>query len=228
MDVLEFFHAFKTNAIRRRLIVLVNLAGIAYGFYYYTPQFDVTPIALWLFVPDSPLAVLWATVPLLLYEFGRRRSDTLDAVAVVANVQVGLWTAYVLLYYSDHFQTFDFGLNALLLFAHLGMAVEALIFLRDLRASLSRAWAKSLPVLAGVGAWFLLNDWLDYFYTGINNGGCAGLRPYTVPCYDLGVTAAFTITLSLTIVAALAYLVRPRRGPLTRSVSPDVESRADR
>ncbi len=224
VDLAAFFHVFKAHPMWRRLIILINLGGIAYGFYYYQPQFATTPAHLWPFVPDSPLAVLWATVPLVLYEFNRRRSAMLDSLAFVANVQVGLWTAYILLYYEPWFGTYSLNLNTLLLVLHLAMAVEALIFVHDLRLDFRQGWGRVAAVLTPVFAWVMLNDWLDYFYAGINNRGCAGLRPYTVPCVDLGLTAAVTFGISVLVFAWLAFLTRPRTIPSSstaRASSPE-------
>jgi len=45
------------------LIVAVNLAGTAFGFWYYRGQFARTPAELWVFVPDSPAATLLIAIP---------------------------------------------------------------------------------------------------------------------------------------------------------------------
>lgn len=214
---------FKENPAARRTILAVNLVGVAYGFYYYVPQFAVTPWYLWIFVPDSPLAVLWATLALGLYEFGRRRSDLVDGLAVLANVQVGLWTGYVLVAYAGHFGTFDFSggvdLNFILLWGHLGMAVEALIFLDGLRASFRARPGRFAPTLGALAAWVLLNDALDYLATGLGTGDGCALRPYTVPCLLNGPEQTLTaVTFGLSL-AGLAFLGATTRWSATAGAS---------
>lgn len=207
VDWLERLHAFKADAKWRALIMAVNLGGVAYGFYYYLPQFAATPVALWPFVPDSPLAVLWALAALVLYSFGKRW-PWLDAVAFVANVQVGLWTAYVLLYYWDWFQIATFNLNFLLFWLHLGMAALALVFVADLRRDAPRV---RLGAVLIAGAWYLLNDVVDY--TGVLYTYATGchLRPYTIPCNsDEPTLAAVTFLLTLVASAGLWALASTR------------------
>src|ERR1051325_8111003 len=176
----ELFGRFKTQRAWAWLIGAINLVGIAYGFYYYAPQFARTPWYLWIFVPDSPLAVLWAELALLGYWLGRR-AMAIEALAVVGNVQVGVWTVYVLLAYAKEFGTYTLNLNTILLAGHAGMAVLALIHL----AGLPECRAKTPPTastgIAIAAAYYLANDAIDYFGPDHLHNGC-GLRPYTVPC----------------------------------------------
>lgn len=226
-----WFHRFKVSPGWAVLIAAVNLVGIAYGFYYYGRQFAPTPAALWPFVPDSPLAVLWAEAALLLYWLHRWRGGrgerpgllaaTLDALAFIGNVQVGLWTVYVLLAYAGAFGTLDFlqgggiDLNTVLLVGHAGMAVLALIYLQGMRV---RAAVQPAIQWAGLGlalAWYLVQDALDYFGPDFVHAGGCGMRPYTVPCDPAleGVLTAVTFTLTLGAAAALALVLRrPARG----------------
>lgn len=205
--LLERLAWFKERPAARRLVLAIDLVGVLYGFYYYAQyhQFALTPAALWPFVPDSPLAVAWAAAALIALEFGRRWA-WLDALAFVGNVQVGLWTAYVLTRHAAAFGTFDgVTLNGILLVAHVAMAAHALVFAHDLRADWQigrRRWL-AVPL-----AWYLTNDLLDYFlpFTYPGDAGCTGIRPITIPCdgtyaETAGVTLALT-TLAVTTLAA--------------------------
>ena len=220
MDWVAWFGRFKEVPGWAVLIGLVNLVGIAYGFYYYLPQFAATPWYLWIFVPDSPLAVLWAELALILW-WVRRHVGVLDALAFIGNVQVGLWTVYVLLAYADNFGTYRLNLNTILLFAHAGMALLALIYVHGLRKERRvRAGPARLAIVLGT-LYYLVNDALDYFgptFRVAPGRGPAhecldyGLRPYTVPCRDAAepVLAGVTITLTLLAAAALWWLTIPR------------------
>ena len=218
--IVDLFGLFKEHRAWATLIALVNLVGIAYGFYYYREQFAQTPLWLWWLVPDSPLAVLWAELALAAYWLlpasRRGRWLWLDALAFVGNVQVGLWTCYVLLAYEPHFGTLDFlqggdlTLNAVLWAGHLGMAALALIYVKGLRDA--RAWW----AVAVAGGYYLLNDLVDYFGPDFRGSGC-GLRPHTVPCTAAepvlaGVTFALTLG-SLALLAALMASARRPRSP---------------
>lgn len=210
-----FFGSFKEHRAWAALIAAINLVGIAYGFYYYRAQFAVTPGWLWWLVPDSPLAVLWAELALAAYWFlprQRRRWLWLDAMAFVGNVQVGLWTCYVLLAYETQFHTLDFlqgegpvSLNTVLLVGHFGMAVLGLIYVKGLRQA--QAWW----ALGVAAAYYLVNDIVDYFGPDHLGTGC-GLRPYTVPCDAAKEPALTVVTFALTLgsLALLAWLMRRR------------------
>ena len=217
--LVALFGFFKTHRGWALAIALVNLVGIAYGFYYYGSQFAVTPPGLWWLVPDSPLAVLWAEAALAAYWLFRRRPGVLDALAFVGNVQVGLWTCYVLLAYEDGFHTLDFlqgegpvHLNTVLWAGHLGMAVLALVFLQGLR---ERAAVDRRGVALAIGlalAYYVVQDLVDYWGPDYVGRGC-GMRPYTVPCDAREpVLAAVTLGLTLASSAALAWAtLRPNQ-----------------
>ncbi|MEA3202129.1 MAG: hypothetical protein QOE90_3557 [Thermoplasmata archaeon] len=213
---------FKRTPGWARLIGAINLVGIVYGFYYYWryQQFQQTPVALWIFVPDSPLAVLWAELALVAYWL-KRRPGWLDALAFVGNVQVGLWTCYVLVAYAPYMGTFDFShgvpLNLVLLGGHFGMAVLGLVFLQGLRDEGRLGRGRVLAALAIAATYYLVNDALDYFGPSFYPGTApCGMRPITVPCIPGGPETGLTlVTFGLTLagLAALAWVAWPRPRP---------------
>ena len=219
---MAWFGSFKVHAGWALVVALVNLVGIAYGFYYYAPQFAQTPAPLWPFVPDSPLAVLWAEAALALYWLWRWRGGagerpgvlaaTLDALAFIGNVQVGLWTVYVLLAYADAFGTYTLNLNTILLLAHAGMALLALIFVAGMRARFAQTPGVQWAGIALATAYYLVQDALDYFGPDYLGKGC-GMRPHTVPCDPAleGMLTLVTFGLTLASAALLVTLARPRR-----------------
>lgn len=202
--VLAWFAWFAANAWARRVIIAINLGGIAYGFWYYRYQFAVTPWYYWPLVPDSPLAVVWGTLALVLIG-ANRRSPLLDGLAFVGNVEVGLWTAFVLAYYDRvRLPRLDF----YLFWLHLAMVAQALIYVKGLRDGPRRAaWI----AVAGSGAWYGINVVMDYWFTGFAFQGCAGLHPISIhslrdPCAGLDVVGWVTLGLTVLAVGALAAM----------------------
>lgn len=224
-----WFAHFKVTPRWGLAVALVNLVGILYGFYYYLPQFEKTPPALWLFAPDSPLAVLWAELALGLYWLRRWRTGrreeapglggaTLDALAFVGNVQVGLWTVYVLVAYAGAFDTFTLNLNTVLLAGHAGMVLLGLLFVDGMRARARVRRGVQMAGIALAAAFYLVQDALDYFGPDYMGRGC-GMRPHTVPC-EPGLEAILAgVTFALTVASTLllAWLVRPRRESLPKT-----------
>ncbi|MCA1810572.1 MAG: DUF1405 domain-containing protein [Halobacteriales archaeon] len=167
----EFFHRFKANRAWALALMVPNLIGIGFGYYYYydVGQFDPSSshfrsYGWWPFIADSPTAVVLMSASLLFYAFGRRRSKLLDAVAFTAMVYVGLWTTFLFLAYPERMGTFAWGsvahgnANPVLFVSHLGMPLEALLLVRDLRRD---AWAWAAAV--GILGWNALNLLLDYW-----------------------------------------------------------------
>lgn len=136
------------------VVAAVNLAGALFGFYYYLPQFGETPVYLWILVADSPIATLLAAGAYI-----SRTCDSpsavLDSLAFLANLKYGLWTVFVLLYYSESFLSFRSGpMFTFLVISHLLMALQAFFLFEDARITLA-------STAAAVSA-YLINDLVDY------------------------------------------------------------------
>ena len=83
-------------------IVVINLAGTAFGFWYYLPQFRLEPVVAWPVVPDSPMATLFIACSLALYKLGRP-NEYVNMLAFFGCIKLGLWTPYVLTVFADAF-----------------------------------------------------------------------------------------------------------------------------
>jgi len=140
-------------------LIIVNILGSIYGYYWYKGQLMETPKELWLFTFDSPFsATLFA-----LAVFGILRgvhNKLLQLIAYTGVIKYGVWATAVILHYwlTSGSPTF---ITAALLVSHVGMAVEGYIFIRHLDVS------KFYLLLLGL--WFGLNDYLDYWW---------GIHPY--------------------------------------------------
>ncbi|GAA0308899.1 DUF1405 domain-containing protein [Halarchaeum salinum] len=135
-------------------VVAANVLGTLFGFWYYVPQFSVEPTALWLFVPDSPMATLFIACSLALWASGRG-GEWVHALAFYGCLILGLWTPFALLVFHEGFSYLPLPMYAFLCCSHLAMAIEAFVVQRY----------ADFPVraVAVAFAWYLVNLLLDYF-----------------------------------------------------------------
>jgi uncharacterized membrane protein YpjA len=150
-------------------LLLANLAGMLFGWHYYVQVGQFVPADplcsgpgagpycqpawWWPLVSDSPNAVALFFVAALLSRAAGWRSPLLDALAFLLNVYVGLWTTLLFLAYPDRMGTFAWGSeNNVLFFTHLGMPLQALTLVPDLRRD-RWGWPAAAAVLAGMAAY---------------------------------------------------------------------------
>ena len=135
------------------LVVAVNLAGTAFGFYYYLPQFYRTPTAMWAFVPDSPMATLLIALALAAWKFDRQQ-EWLTALAFYGNIILGGWTVYVHLAFYESFGYLGPAMRQFLIWSHAAMVLQAFLLHRigDFR-----------PRAVGLATlWYTVNATVDY------------------------------------------------------------------
>ena len=203
---------------RRHLwwIILINLMGTAFGFWYYgvrlwppgvTWQLGREPLVMWPFVPDSPLATLLFAVALIGVQRGAAR-PTVVALGFIGSVKLGLWTPFVLVAFSEAFlATTATAMYLFLLVSHLGMAVQALLLAR-----LAEFRVRGVVIAVG---WYLLNDIVDYFLPIIGSPHHTALPlADATPIYGatvLQVAAAGAVSITvLATVLAFVILLRQR------------------
>lgn len=170
-------------------LVIINLAGSAYGYWWYRGQLAETMPLLWPLVADSPLSTTFFTLALAFAARGRQIS-LFTALGAATTVKYGLWALVILTHYwlaGGEVRLVELGLWA----GHLGMALEGWIFARR---AVWKAW-----VAAGVILWVFGNDVVDYIFE---------LHPYLfLPGQR---TLALVAAVVLSFVAAL--LVWARKG----------------
>lgn len=181
-----------------RGLLVINLLGSLYGFNWYAVQLGETPLRFWPVVPDSPLSTLLFSFVLLVILAGRRW-PLLEGIAYLSMLKYGLWTVAVFSQYWLVHRQADFESIHLSL-SHLGMAVEAAIFLR----------VYSPPLVWGALGflWLLFNDYMDYGQ---------GFHP-RLPDPGLGGSVAL-MAVSLSFLAMVVFLT-------VRNRAPDAESRS--
>lgn len=147
-------------------IVIVNLVGTVFGFWYYgfhpvplsdplfVGQFGNEPLVMWPFVPDSPLATLFIAAAFAAWKL-ERPNEYLNALALFGCLKLGLWTPFVLVVFKPEFSYLHPAMYNFLFWSHLAMVVEAFVLYRF----------ADFPVRAVTLAmtWYGFNDFVDYF-----------------------------------------------------------------
>lgn len=188
----------------------VNFLGTIYGYIWYGDQLVYTfandPAWFLPFVPDSPTASLFFTAFLLFLIMDKRRGTDekakispwrsfIEAFAVITSFKYGVWAVTMIMTEAVQGDVLTWK-DWMLVFSHLGMAVEALLYVMLYRFS--------IRAVAVVAVWVLLNDYMDYGHD---------VYPWLpeVLSDDLPDIALFTVILSLISVGIAAIMTRLRR-----------------
>ncbi|WP_121741929.1 DUF1405 domain-containing protein [Natronorubrum halophilum] len=136
------------------LVVAINLAGTAFGFWYYAPQLSETATVMWPWVPDSPLATLFIALAIACWKLGYEQ-PWLTSLAFFGNVVLGLWTPFTLLAFADAYGYLHPLMFQFLFWSHLAMVVQAFVLHR----------ITDFPVwgVAVAFVWYASNLLVDYF-----------------------------------------------------------------
>ncbi|GBE54885.1 hypothetical protein BMS3Bbin15_01049 [archaeon BMS3Bbin15] len=136
------------------LVALINLAGSAFGFYYYQPLFRLFPGYLYIFISNSPNATLLFAISIFLLLLGRKH-NTIYLIAMANNIKYGLWTMLVILYFSSHFLSpANKEYYYLMFLLHFGMVIQPVLIIH-----LVKIGRKEIAIAL---LWLLINDFFDY------------------------------------------------------------------
>lgn len=182
----EIYHTLWLNPFKPWFLyslIIINILGSIYGYYWYRYQLLATPKYLWFFVPDSPLSTTLTARALIFVLLGKRNS-VFEWIAYTSVIKYGVWAVVII----SHFGLTGGTIKPeiwMLWFSHLGMAVEGVIFLRHVKVS----WRE---ITIGL-IWMLFNDLLDY---GL------GIYPYLYASYQLAIAkiTAFSLTFVFNLV----------------------------
>ncbi|MFD1598573.1 DUF1405 domain-containing protein [Halobellus rarus] len=179
------------------VVIAINLAGTAFGFWYYRFQLQNTPLVMWPVVPDSPLATLLMAASLASWRLGRDR-DWIHALAFVGNLKYGLWVVVVQLTINDVLATGDPYLWFLFV-SHLGMGLQAFVIYRYAEFT--------VPAVGIATAWFGFNDVVDYFLPIVGDyhhtyfGPNFVIADHGTRAHDVTAAAAVGLTILATFLA---------------------------
>lgn len=194
-SIIDFFFWFKKEPVPRIFVLVSCIIGTLFGFYYYLGQFEITPLYLWFFVPDSPFFTFMYVIILFFYLFGMR-SNTFDVFTFIGLNKVGIWTIFVLFWnYNYYFSpdTRDFRFVILLL--HAGMILVALTLLKEMRKLKLRGYLL-------IFGFFVVSDFFDYFI---------GTHPI-IPEQSINVVMWVTFALTIMTSALTFYYLEKSEG----------------
>ncbi|NSL52277.1 lipoprotein heptaprenylglyceryl N-acetyltransferase LhaT [Calidifontibacillus erzurumensis] len=135
-------------------LLLINIAGTIYGYYWYGWQIRETPAHFLLFVPDSPTASLFFVFVLIAFLMGKNW-PLFEVLAIVTLFKYGIWAVVMnvlVLVVSGELPWQGYMLIA----SHFAMAVEGLLYAPYYRF---RFWHLMVAAI-----WTLHNDVIDYVF----------------------------------------------------------------
>ncbi|MYL32761.1 DUF1405 domain-containing protein [Pontibacillus yanchengensis] len=136
------------------LLLVINIVGTAYGYWWYRGQLAVTPDHFLIFVPDSPTASLFFCIFLAFLIVGKH-VPYIEALAIVTLFKYGVWAVMMnllTLIVSGYLSPAGYMLIA----SHGAMAIQGLLY-----APFYKIKIRHLVVAA---IWTLHNDVIDYVF----------------------------------------------------------------
>lgn len=181
------------------LLLIVNALGTVYGYIWYGDQmlYTVRMQSAWqlFFVPDSPTASLFFTLSLLYLLFPTMVSprpisiavrSVIEALGVVTSIKYGIWAVTMIMASGAQGEQLEWE-HYMLIVSHLGMALEAILFVRYM------VFGRVAAFLAFV--WLLINDTVDYTYF---------VFPWLPRILENDLTAIQNFTIALSVMSLLA------------------------
>jgi len=181
------------------IIVGINFAGTAFGFWYYRFQLAQTPLVMWPFVPDSPGATLFIALSLAMWKVDYNQ-EWVNALAFFGCIKLGFWTPYVQLALNAP-GGIEPWLYWFLVLSHLAMVLQAFV--------IYRYSAFPIGAVALAAVWYGFNDVVDYFaplvgeyhHTFLRAELVNGMLDHSLKAHDLAAAMAVTLTLVATFLA---------------------------
>ena len=151
---MKWIYYFLTNRTILWLLLVVNILGTIYAYYWYRYQLAETPPIFLIFVPDSPTACLFFVFVLVAFLLGKNW-PLFEALAMVTLFKYGIWAVvmnYLVLVVSGELDVIGY----MLMLSHGAMALQGLLY-----APFYRFKASHLIITA---IWTLHNDVIDYVF----------------------------------------------------------------
>lgn len=136
------------------LLLLINIVGTVYGYYWYGDQLKDTPAIFLPFVPDSPTASFFFVFVLIAFLF-KKNWPLFEALAIMTLFKYGIWAVVmnILTLIVTGYLPWQ---GYMLIASHLGMAIEGLLYSSYYRIKLKHLFIAAI--------WTLHNEIIDYVF----------------------------------------------------------------
>ncbi|MDP4083865.1 MAG: DUF1405 domain-containing protein [Bacillota bacterium] len=151
---MAWIYPFLANRSFLKLLLIVNITGTIYGFYWYGWQLADTPTIFLPFVPDSPTASLFFVFVLIAFLLGKNW-PIIEALAIVTLFKYGIWAVTMNILVFNVQGSLD-PAGYMLILSHFAMAVQGLLYAPFYRI---KWWH-----LVVAAIWTLHNDIIDYVF----------------------------------------------------------------
>jgi uncharacterized membrane protein YpjA len=151
---MNWIYAILANRNVLLLLLIVNIIGTLYGYYWYGWQLADTPTKFLLFVPDSPTASLFFVFVLIAFLL-KRNWGLMEALAIVTLFKYGIWAVIMNLLVLVETGELDW-LSYMLIGSHFAMAVQGILYAPFYRI---KVWHIIVTAI-----WTLHNDVIDYVF----------------------------------------------------------------
>ncbi|ATP39635.1 hypothetical protein CSE16_05985 [Solibacillus sp. R5-41] len=136
------------------LLLVINIFGTVYGYYWYGSQLANTEPIFYIFVPDSPTASLFFCLVIVGWLLGKH-FKLMEVLALITLIKYGLWAVVMNLLTLAETGELD-RMGWMLVASHFMMAVQAVLYLPKYRFEL---WHVMVAAV-----WTLHNDIIDYLF----------------------------------------------------------------
>ncbi|HYK72529.1 MAG TPA: DUF1405 domain-containing protein [Pseudoneobacillus sp.] len=151
---MNWIYTYLANRNILLLLLIVNILGTFYGYYWYGWQLAETPAKYLVFVPDSPTASLFFVFVLIAFLM-KKNSGLLEALAIVTLFKYGIWAVVMnILVFVVTGELDEVGY--MLILSHLAMAIQGILYAPFYRIKL---WHIVVTAI-----WTLHNDIIDYVF----------------------------------------------------------------
>jgi uncharacterized membrane protein YpjA len=140
------------------LVVILNVIGTVWGFFWYRYQLQETAWYLLPFVPDCPLHALvfalFACCLLTRDPLATIWKQTFAWIGVLGSIKYGIWTVVILGQFFSTLASWPVDDDLLLFISHSGMLLQGMLYARFLPETIK-------PAMLAI-SWFVANDFFDY------------------------------------------------------------------
>lgn len=151
---MNWIYAILANRNILILLLIVNILGTLYGYYWYGWQLADTPAKFLLFVPDSPTASLFFVFVLIAFLL-KRNWGLIETLAIVTLFKYGIWAVVMNLLVLVETGELNW-VSYMLIGSHLAMAIQGILYAPFYRIKL---WHIIVTAI-----WTLHNDVIDYVF----------------------------------------------------------------